>query len=173
MERDHRQSSFTFNRESLYWRSRGRKDNSFTRGIGYFSFLVWVMLLLIRGALSIKDLSERHEGFPSASHSPLLHLPAEKAPIPRSRGCWEVFQLVPPVCGRQCHILCSSVLGRWHRDWRCHQAEQTGEESQLYHGDDTGQCGGGDGEEDERKATSYNGQVLSLFLFQAVATREH
>ena len=34
-------------------------------------------------------------------------------------------------------------------------------------------CGGGDREEDERKAASYNGQSLSPSLRQAEATQEH
>ena len=61
----------------------------------------------------------------------------------------------------------------WHRDRWCHQAEQTGEESRLCGGDETGQCGGGDREDDERKAASYNGQTLSTTLRRAEATREH
>ena len=36
--------------------------------------------------------------------------------------------------------------------------------SQLCGGDETGQCGGGDREEDEREAASYNGQSLSPSL---------
>ena len=67
----------------------------------------------------------------------------------------------------------SSVLRRWHRERWCHQAEQTGEESWLCGGDETGQCGGGDREEDERKAASYNGQTLSISLRRAEATQAH
>ena len=33
------------------------------------------------------------------------------------------------VCDSQCHILCNNVLGRWHCERLCHQAEQTGEDS--------------------------------------------
>ena len=40
-------------------------------------------------------------------------------------------------------------------------------------GEETGQCGGGEREEDERKAESYNGQSLSPSLRQAEATQTH
>ena len=49
------------------------------------------------------------------------------------------------------------MLGRLHREQWCHLADQSGEESQLCGGDESGRCGGCDRDEDERKAASYNG----------------
>ena len=72
-------------------------------------------------------------------------------------ACFDVL----PVCCSQCYLLCFGVLGKWHQDLKCQQTGQAGEEGQLCSGDGTGQCGGGDGEEDEREAESYHSQPLS------------
>ena len=78
-----------------------------------------------------------------------------------------------PVCGSQCHILCNNVLGRWHCERLCYQAEQTGKESCSEVGMKLDSVLVATERRIRGKAASYNGQSLSQSPHWAEATQVH